>query len=577
MLQFVIKTLLMTVTMSLTLPPNPSYSSLMNYTKTLYPSLANFSEPPHPSSVNCTVNYFDQTIDHFNWAAPLGGKRTYRQRYFTYDKYWKSTGDKKGPIFFYFGNEDNVELYVNATGLMWENAEQFNALLVFAEHRYYGSSIIFQPGTKNCMNWLTTEQAMADFATLIRFLKISLHTESSPVIGFGGSYGGMMGSWFRMKYPALVQGVIAGSAPIWSFTGLSPPYDYNMYYKLVTRDASEQGGATDNCKDNLKQAWPRIATIAHESGRKGLDMIGHAFRTCNPLQDYNDAWNLIMWAQGPWATMAMGDFPYPSSYLLHGHGILPAWPVRVACSPLNKTFILPQEDTDLLNAVREAVGVYYNHSGDQTCFYNGDQYAAGTEFELRRHTMTGWLERYRAKQITAQYQDIKHSSKVNDSSIPPLPTNLHPAHWNNRDDGIPWSESCTGDWGFQWCTEMTQPFTSGTDEDFYYPLSIFNITSSTESCMYEWNVSPRADWVPTTFGGKSLGSISNIVFSNGYFDPWSGGGILSNLSSTVRAVYVPSGAHHLDLMFSNPLDPDDVKEARAIEVKYIAMWIKQYE
>ena len=47
--------------------------------------------------------------------------------------YWK----RNGPIFFYTGNEANVELYVNATGLMWENAQQFGAALVFAEHRYH--------------------------------------------------------------------------------------------------------------------------------------------------------------------------------------------------------------------------------------------------------------------------------------------------------------------------------------------------------------------------------------------------------------------------------------------------------
>ena len=33
------------------------------------------------------------------------------------------------------GNEAPVDLYVNATGLMWENAASFGAYLLFAEHR----------------------------------------------------------------------------------------------------------------------------------------------------------------------------------------------------------------------------------------------------------------------------------------------------------------------------------------------------------------------------------------------------------------------------------------------------------
>ena len=49
---------------------------------------------------------------------------------------------------FYCGNEANVELYVNATGLMWEHAEKAGAVLVFAEHRYYGETAIY-PGPAN--------------------------------------------------------------------------------------------------------------------------------------------------------------------------------------------------------------------------------------------------------------------------------------------------------------------------------------------------------------------------------------------------------------------------------------------
>lgn len=41
------------------------------------------------------------------------------------------------------GNEADVSLYVGASGLMWENAPDFKALLVFAEHRFYGESLPF--------------------------------------------------------------------------------------------------------------------------------------------------------------------------------------------------------------------------------------------------------------------------------------------------------------------------------------------------------------------------------------------------------------------------------------------------
>jgi hypothetical protein len=71
-----------------------------------------------PSTANCTEHFELQRLDHFSFAAS-SMRSTFKQRYYVYDRYWTKG---HGPIFFYCGNEADVGLYVNATGLMWENA-----------------------------------------------------------------------------------------------------------------------------------------------------------------------------------------------------------------------------------------------------------------------------------------------------------------------------------------------------------------------------------------------------------------------------------------------------------------------
>jgi len=465
---------------------------------------------PHPNGPTaCKAKYFNATLDHFSWGVGPGGRTHYLQRYFVCDEHWKSGGDSAhpGPIFFYCGNEANVELYLNATGLMWETAAEFGALLLFAEHRYYGKSLPFSEPRKH-MQYLSSEQALADYAELLFFVKRDLGAENSPTIAFGGSYGGMLATWLRLKYPAAVVGAVAGSAPVWSFLGEDPPYDLGSYAKKVTYDTTPQAGAAAGCTDNMRAAWKELLrrTTAPE-----LEAVESLFKLCpeQRLRHQDDLYALALWAQSAFDFMAMGNFPYPSSYILNGDGTLPAYPMRVACESLAGSL----EGDALIEGLRDAVGVFYNYTHERPCF----DFTQGVN------------------------PDTQQDGEF---------------------------------WGFQFCTEMFQPMSRDGVLDSFFPQP-WNMTASFEDCQQQWSVTPRPYWATISYGGRDIASASNIVWSNGEFDPWSGGGVTQSISESLVAILIEGGAHHLDFMWSNPLDPPSVLQARALEKQHMWRWVTQ--
>ncbi|KAF6212326.1 hypothetical protein GE061_012848 [Apolygus lucorum] len=84
------------------------------------------------------IKTFDAKVDHFTFTT----NETFKLRYLINDSWWDPTLTTSS-IFFYTGNEGDITLFSDNAGLVWEWAPEFNALVVFAEHRYYGESMPF--------------------------------------------------------------------------------------------------------------------------------------------------------------------------------------------------------------------------------------------------------------------------------------------------------------------------------------------------------------------------------------------------------------------------------------------------
>ncbi|ODN04166.1 Lysosomal Pro-X carboxypeptidase [Orchesella cincta] len=232
------------------------------------------------------TDYYDVPLDHFSFT---NCNKTFPMKYLYNDTYFDE--EAGGPIFFYTGNEGNIEWFAQNTGFMWDIAAEFGALLLFAEHRYYGSSLPFGNdsfSSPDKSGYLTSEQALADFADFLQWFKRTKKgVQDSPVIAFGGSYGGMLTAWMRIKYPHIIQGGIAASAPVLQFQGITP---CNVFNQIVTRDFDQ---ASPNCSATVRKSWDALNKFGTSDA--GREWLSNTWRLCEPLKSSDDIEALKNW------------------------------------------------------------------------------------------------------------------------------------------------------------------------------------------------------------------------------------------------------------------------------------------
>jgi len=284
------------------------------------------------------TKYITQYIDHFDFLGNAGPDGQYRQRYLISDSYW----DGKGPILFYTGNEGSIVNFWDNTGFVFALAKRFNGLILFGEHRYYGESLPYgdKSFTGDNLGQLTSEQALADFAYLVKQVKKDYNAMNCTVFAFGGSYGGMLTAYMRYKYPHIIDGGVASSAPFFTVAGNSPR---SQFWESVTHTFRK---ADHTCPESIQRGFTELIEWFNK-GAVGLAYIQKTFNLCpEQMSNPNLKDNVLLWARNAFTLLAMVDYPYPADFMAK----LPGYPVNVACGymKIDNKFIGLSNITSLL-------------------------------------------------------------------------------------------------------------------------------------------------------------------------------------------------------------------------------------
>jgi serine protease 16 len=160
-------------------------------------------------------------------------------------------------------------------------AQQHNALLVNVEHRFYGQSYPTLNMTTENLEYLSSQQALADLARIINYLRKMYKAEDSKIITVGGSYPGNLAAWFKLKYPHVVIGSIASSAP------LTSDLDFSEYMDVVGESIIYFSG--QKCYDTFEKAALKIADLASGGvNSKGWQTLQYDFKTCSAMASEAD-------------------------------------------------------------------------------------------------------------------------------------------------------------------------------------------------------------------------------------------------------------------------------------------------
>ncbi|XP_070538578.1 putative serine protease K12H4.7 [Ptychodera flava] len=447
--------------------------------------------------------WITQRLDHFNDAD----LRTWQQRFFMNEAHYKPGG----PVFLNIGGEGPLNSKWLSDEVMWVRyAAKYGALCFLVEHRYYGKSHPSSDLSTANLQHLSSEQALADLAYFRNYMAEKMNLTSTKWIAFGGSYSGNLAGWLRLKYPHLIDGAVATSAPVLA------KLNFSEYLEVVQASlATSKAGAT--CNKNIKTAVTSMEdNLKSKEGQKLLETI---FQLCNPIDvsKENDVQNFY--------AMTAGNFEGVVQY-----------------NKDNRAF-------------EGAVGT--NITLDTLCDIM-TEISIGDELHRYAQVNTLMMKTYGQSCLDISYDDMIQE--------------MRETAWNSSaaEGGRQWVyQTCTEFGYYQTSDSKSQPF----GPHFPLRFSIQQCEEIYGKQFNQTTITSGIKSTNTNYGGLGI-RTSNVVFPNGSIDPWHALGIRKDISETVTAIYINGTAHCANMYPETPEDPPSLKEARQTIETLIGKWIQ---
>jgi len=474
-----------------------------------------------------TYNSITQDLDHFDSSV----NDTWTQYYYANDKYYSDGG----PNFLMIGGEGPIDTWdVSSSLAMGQWGKQYNAMLYSVEHRFYGDSQPFDDLSTEHLYYLTSQQALADAAVFINQINTDRNLTNPVWVVFGGSYPGNLAAWFRLKYPQLMVGSIASSAPVQAKT--------DFYEYLLVVENSTRAFGTDGCADNIQafSTWLQNATTTKD----GRASAAKGFQFCG---DWGADWvlekDLEMLLSVTIDSMA-GNVQYDDD-----------------------------AHTKLANACAQ-----FSSSGSSSATDSGSDYFNAAEVSSSYTTTIGKILQVHKEMTPDSSSSSASGSGDAGSQCADYSYADYVDYMKNLGPADDPDEAAMRGWVWQTCNEFG--FFQSTDRGYNIFESAQPVNFYVDFCADVYGPQFTRDTIDANvratnayYGGAYAYNGTNVVFANGSEDLWHALSVYNPINVNVTSVLIDGTSHCYDMYADMDSDTDALTAGRAQIKAVLDSWL----